>query len=73
MRGRAAGVAGAGPQVSWSPLAGSLLTANTLNNIERVYNGAISFSSRRCSVPVESMLPTSILCTVIISKRTTFT
>ena len=33
--------------------------ANTFNNIERVYSKAIAFSNRRCSVPLESMLPTS--------------
>ena len=33
--------------------------ANTFNSIERVYSRAIAFSNRRCSVPLESMLPTS--------------
>ena len=33
--------------------------ANTFNNKERVYSRAIAFSHRRCSVPLESMLPTS--------------
>ena len=47
--------------------------ANTFNNIERVYSRAIAFSNRRCSVPLESMLPTSQLCTVSSSKRTAFT
>ena len=47
--------------------------ANTFNNIEQVYSRAIAFSNRRCSVPLESMLPTAQLCTVSSSKRTAFT
>ena len=31
--------------------------ANTFNSIERVYSRAIAFSNRRCSVPIESLLP----------------
>ena len=48
------------------------LAANTFNNIERVYSTAIAFSNRRCSVPLESMLPTSQVCTVSSSIRTAF-
>ena len=40
--------------------------ANTFNNIERVYSRAIAFSNRRCSVPLESMLPTSQVCTRVL-------
>ena len=47
--------------------------ANTFNSIERVYSRAIAFSNRRCSVPLESMLPTSQVCTVSSSIRTAFT
>ena len=46
--------------------------ANTFNNIERVYSRAIAFSNRRCSVPLESVLPTSQVCTVSSSIRTAF-
>ena len=40
------------------------------SSIERVYSRAIAFSDRRCSVPLESSLPTSSLCTVSSSIRT---
>ena len=46
--------------------------ANTFNNIERVYGRAIAFSNRRCPVPLESMLPTSHVCTLSSSIRTAF-
>ena len=46
--------------------------ANTFNIIERVYSRAIAFSNCRCSVPLESMLPTSQVCTVSSSIRTAF-
>ena len=49
-----------------------LRAANTFNNIERVYSRAIAFSNRRCSVPLESVLPTSQVCTVSSSIRTAF-
>ena len=44
--------------------------ANTFNSIERVYNRAIAFSNRRCSVPLESSLPMTLLCTSSSSIRT---
>ena len=53
-------------------LASGLGAANTFNNIERVYSRAIAFSNRRCSVPLESVLPTSQVCTVSSSIRTAF-
>ena len=31
--------------------------ANTFNKKERVYSRAMAFSTRRCSVPLESTLP----------------
>ena len=37
--------------------------AHTFNSIERVYSRAIAFSGRRCSVPLESSLPMTMLCT----------
>ena len=46
--------------------------ANTFNNIERVYSRAKAFSNRRCSVPLQSVLPTSQVCTVSSSIRTAF-
>ena len=44
-----------------------------IQDIERLYSKAIAFSNRRSSIPLDSMPPTSILCTVSSSKRTAFT
>ena len=39
------------------------------NSIEEVYSRAIAFSNRRCSVPLESSLPMTLLCTSSSSIR----
>ena len=48
------------------------VAANTFNNIERVYGRAIAFSNRRCSFPLESSRPMTLLCTPSWSIRTAY-
>ena len=44
------------------PVGGGGGRKHTFNSIERVYSRAIAFSHRRCSVPLESWLPMTLLC-----------
>ena len=44
-----------------TPPSGGGEAANTFSSTERVYSRAIAFSNRRCSVPLESSLPMTML------------